>query len=395
MPEAVYTSAGNALMRSLKREPFLLMESTPSSVSWRSHNPLKRPGMHMLSSMQAVAHGADSVQYFQWRKSRGGYEKFHGAVVDHKNGSDTRTFREVTEVGKRLEHLSGGIKTFLNRAKAAIVFDWENWWAVEDTSGPRQDLDYVKCVTDHYRAFWECGLDVDFVSMDDDFGISLLAAPLNYMYKKGYSEKVRAFVEAGGTYVTTYFSGIVNETDLCFIGRHPLEDVLGVVSEEMDAPSKEFENCFDYNGKEYPAYTMCDIVHAKAKTEIYSVYKKDFYKGCPVVTENAYGSGRAYYLSAESDQRFLSAFYKDVFIKAGLLKEASSADRILKRLPHGVTAAKREDETGRKGLVFVMNFNDRQVRLEGIGKQIDAESGEVYENVLEMAPFSCTILKLK
>ena len=80
---------------------------------------------------------------------------------------------------------------------------------------------------------------------------------------------------------------------------------------------------------------------------------------------------------------------------AGLLKEASSADRILKRLPHGVTAAKREDETGRKGLVFVMNFNDRQVRLEGIGKQIDAESGEVYENVLEMAPFSCTILKLK
>ena len=60
-----------------------------------------------------------------------------------------------------------------------------------------------------------------------------------------------------------------------------------------------------------------------------------------------------------------------------------------------VTAAKREDETGRKGLVFVMNFNDRQVRLEGIGKQIDAESGEVYENVLEMAPFSCTILKLK
>lgn len=267
----VYTSAGHALMRSLKREPFLLMESTPSSVSWRSHNPLKRPGMHMLSSMQAVAHGADSVQYFQWRKSRGGYEKFHGAVVDHKNGSDTRTFREVTEVGKRLEHLSGGIKTFLNRAKAAIVFDWENWWAVEDTSGPRQDLDYVKCVTDHYRAFWECGLDVDFVSMDDDFsGYRLLAAPLNYTYKKGYSEKVRAFVEAGGTYVTTYFSGIVNETDLCFIGRHPLEDVLGVVSEEMDAPSKEFENCFDYNGKEYPAYTMCDIVHAKAKTEIYS-----------------------------------------------------------------------------------------------------------------------------
>lgn len=35
----------------------------------------------------------------------------------------------------------------------------------------------------------------------------------------------------------------------------------------------------------------------------------------------------------------------------------------------------------------MMNFNDRQVRLEGIGKQIDAESGEVYENVLKWPRF--------
>ncbi len=91
----------------------------------------------------------------------------------------------MTEVGKRLEHLSGGIKTFLNRAKAAIVFDWENWWAVEDTSGTRQDLDYVKCVTDHYRAFWECGLDVDFASMDDDFsGYRLLGRHLIICIKR-------------------------------------------------------------------------------------------------------------------------------------------------------------------------------------------------------------------
>jgi hypothetical protein len=37
--------------------------------------------MHLLSSLQAVAHGSDSVQYFQWRKGRGGSEKLHGAVI--------------------------------------------------------------------------------------------------------------------------------------------------------------------------------------------------------------------------------------------------------------------------------------------------------------------------
>jgi beta-galactosidase len=55
----------------------------------------EKPGMHILSSLQAVAHGADSVQYFQWRKSRGSVEKFHGAVIDHVGHLDTRVGREV------------------------------------------------------------------------------------------------------------------------------------------------------------------------------------------------------------------------------------------------------------------------------------------------------------
>ena len=42
---------------------------------------------------------------------------------------------------------------------------------------------------------------------------------------------------------------MVDETDLCFTGCHPLEDVLGVIQEEIDAPSEEFENQFAYAGK--------------------------------------------------------------------------------------------------------------------------------------------------
>ena len=135
MSAAVKAAANHNIMRALKRQPFLLMESTPSAVSWREYNPLKRPGMNMLAGMQAIAHGSDSVLYFQWRKGRGGYEKFHGAVLDHKNGTNTRVFREVTELGERLAGLGEKIQGTVNRPKAAILFDWENWWAVEDTQG--------------------------------------------------------------------------------------------------------------------------------------------------------------------------------------------------------------------------------------------------------------------
>ena len=389
VPVAARTAANHSVMRALKKAPFLLMESTPSSISWRNSNPLKRPGMHMLSSMQAVAHGSDSVQYFQWRKGRGGYEKFHGAVLDHKNGTNTRTFRDVTEVGARLAGLSDKIDGTVNRPRAAIIFDWENWWAVEDTQGPRLDLDYVECVLSHYRAFWEKGIEADLIGMDEKLdGYQLVAAPLNYMYKSGYAEKVREFVAGGGTFVTTYFSGMVNDTDLCFVGHHPLEDVLGVVQEEIDAPSEDFENQFSYGDAEYPARRMCEVVHAKKGTEVLSVYERDFYAGCPVVTRNHFGKGEAYYLAAESDISFLRAFYGDMFKRAGL-KNALGTE-----LPYGVTVTERAGTDGDgRDLVFVLNFKNEPVCVGGAGKWTDAESGAVYEGRLELGAFQCVVLE--
>jgi len=96
---AFETAFQHALMRSLKRDvPFMMMESAPGLVNWQNVNKVKRPGIHRLACLQAVACGSDSVQYFQWRKGRGSYEQFHGAVVDHLGTDDTRIFREVAEV---------------------------------------------------------------------------------------------------------------------------------------------------------------------------------------------------------------------------------------------------------------------------------------------------------
>ena len=393
VPEAVWASANHSLMRALKKGPFLLMESVPSAVNWREYNPLKRPGMHMLSSLQAVGHGSDSVQYFQWRKGRGAYEKFHGAVLDHLNGKNTRTFRDVAEVGERLYALTECLKGTVNVPKAAVIFDWENWWAVEDTTGPRLDLDYVECVLAHYRAFWEAGIEADLIGMDEPLdGYRLVSAPLNYMYKSGYANKVKRFVENGGLYVTTYFSGAVDDTDLCFTENHPLEDVLGIVPEEIDAPSEEFANSFSYQGREYPAVRMCAVVHPKEGTEVLSVYEKDFYAGAPVVTRNSYGEGQAFFIAAQSDMDFLRVFYRDMFQKAGLQNALGI------ELPYGVTITERVPQKGYKGqaaeegVVFVMNFRHEPAELSGLGEWKDAENGEIVSSVLRMEKLSCRIL---
>lgn len=384
VPVAVRAAANHSMMRSLKKQPFLMMESSPSCVNWSEKSPLKRPGMHALSSLQAVAHGSDSVQYFQWRKSRGAYEKFHGAVIDHKGGGNTRVFREVSELGERLGSIEDFIRGSVNRPKAAILFDWENWWALEDAAAPWKTFDYIKEILKHYQVFWENGIEADFISMDDSLeDYALVCAPINYLYKKGYADKVRQYVKNGGLYITTYCSGIVDDTDLCFIGQHPLEDVLGLSPEETDAPGEGFENSFVYDGKTYVTGAVCDVCRLLSSTKVLSSYQGDYYAGYPVVTENAYGKGFGYYLAAETGLDFLRAFYKNMFEKAGI------ANPLGVSLPYGVTVTKRE---GRKSVVFVMNFLSEPVELTGCGVWRDVETDTVYRDVLSLEGFSCKIL---
>lgn len=94
----------HTVMRSMKKEkPFMLMESAPGLVNWHPFNKVKRPGVHKLFCLQTAACGSDTVQYFQWRKGRGSFEQYHGAVVDHLGTDDTRIFRETAQVGELLK----------------------------------------------------------------------------------------------------------------------------------------------------------------------------------------------------------------------------------------------------------------------------------------------------
>ncbi len=380
---AAEAAAAHSLMRGLKKAPFLMMESTPSMVNWRPVNTLKRPGMHSLSSLQAIAHGSDSVQYFQWRKSRGSCEKFHGAAVDHKNGENTRVFGDVCEVGKRLRNISEYVWGTCSHAKIAMIFDWENWWAVEDVCGVEK-LDYKNLFCKYFYPFWEMGVNVDIQNMEGDFSdYQIIIAPYNYMYQKGYADKIREFVKNGGCYVTTCWSGEADDTDLCFLQAHPLRDVLGIRTEETDACGAAWDNQVSYCGVSYQVTGLRGIIHRET-AEVKAYYEKDFYKGFPALTRNAYGKGCAYYIAAETEIAFLKKFYQN------LLEEEGAGAGFAGKLPEGVTVSCRNDE--KKKLWFLQNYNRREAVVILYKKYFDIELQKDVEGTIEMQPFSCDIL---
>ncbi|WHE06340.1 beta-galactosidase [Thermoanaerobacterium thermosaccharolyticum] len=363
---AYKTAFVHDINRSLKGgQPFMLMESTQSVTNWQPVSKLKRPGMHVLSSIQAVAHGADTVQYFQWRKSRGGFEKFHGAVVDHCGHEKTRVFKDVKEVGEILKRLDPIIGTSV-KPEVAIIYDWENSWAIEDAKGPRQEKkDYLLTCQSHYRPFWSKGVPVDVIDMENDFNrYKLLIAPMLYMIKDGVAEKVKQFVKRGGTFVTTYLSWIVNENDLCYLGGFPgpLKEVLGIWSEEIDGLHDKDENCVVFNETnelgikgEYKAKELCEIIHLEGAKDL-AKYKEDFYAGYPAVTVNNYGNGKAYYIAFRNNNDFVDDFY-DKLMEFLNIKRSIDID-----LPIGVTAQSRTD--GNREFIFLLNFTDEEKELD-------------------------------
>lgn len=351
------------IMRSIQKKPFLLMENCPSAPNWQGISKLKKPGLLHAASMQAIAHGSNSVLYFQLRQSRGSSEKFHGAVIDHYGGDDTRVFKEITQVGASLEELQE-LTTSCNKAKVAVMYDMESRWAMEDAQGPRnKGLFYKETVEKSYYAFRKLGLDVDLIDMEQDLdGYEIVAAPMLYMFRAGYEEKVRRFVENGGKFILTYWSGIVDETDLCFLNGTPygLMDVMGLRSMEIDGLYDWEQNAAvpvagnDMNlTKSYTCTNLCDLVKLST-AEALMTYTDDFYAGMPALTRNTFGKGQAYYICADFEQSFYDELYRKIVKEAGI-------ERVIKHIPEGVEVSTRK--AADTEYIFIQNFNRQPVEM--------------------------------
>jgi beta-galactosidase len=384
-----FTAFNHDLMRGVGGgKPFLMMESCPGPVNWQQVNALRRPGTVLLQGLQAVAHGSDSVQYFQFRKSRGSFEKFHGAVVDHVGHGDTRTYRDVVQVGEALKNLKE-VAGSAPENKIALVYDWENRWALEDARFGLIDKGYEKTVRTHHTALYNAGFGVDIIDQTADLSkYKVVSTPMCYMLREGFALKVRDFVKAGGTFVLTYVSGYVNGEDLCFLGGFPgpLMDVVGLWAEEVDALFPGMKNSFVWQGKSYEAVDFCELTHTKTANAL-AAYSQEFYAGMPALTENSFGKGRCYYIAARTGEDFLQDFYCHAAKEAGIMP-------LLTNIPQGIGVAKRIGENGQEFL-FVMNFlpEENTVTLEGQWQ--DMLAGKAVSGETAILPRSTLVLSRK
>lgn len=381
-----HTAMNHDLMRGLKDgQSFMLMEQTPSQQNWQPYNALKRPGKMRVQSYQSIAHGADTIQFFQLRRSKGGVEKFHGAVIEHAGHEQTRVFKEVTELGKELQSLGDRLIGAETSAKVGILFDWDNYWALEYTSGPSVALRYVDQIQRYYDACYKKQVSVDMLHMDSDFAdYAIILAPVLYMVKENVGVKIEEYVKQGGTFVTTFMSGIVDQSDNVHLGGYPgpLRELLGIWVEEIDALAPDTKNQLKtketfFSQTQYDCEMLCDIMHLEGAEAIVQ-YDSDFYKDMPAVTRHTVGEGEAWYVGTVLDQTMLNELIGHLIDKSGI----NGFDNI----PEGVEIASREAKTGI--YYFVMNHTNEVQSLKNSFKgYVDLLTNQTESDEIILEPY--------
>ncbi len=380
------------LMRGLKDgQPFVLMEQAPSQVNWRSYNPNKRPGVMRLWSYQALARGADGIMFFQWRQSRKGAEKFHSAMINAWGDEQSRVYREVVQLGNELAGLAELLDATVP-AQVAIVFDYENWWAVEFEQQPSVALQYLEQIRNFYEPLFAMNIPVRFVAATADLKpYQLVIAPLLYMVKPGVAERIERYVAEGGTFVTTCFSGIVDATGGFFPEGYtgPLQAVLGLRVAEFDALEPQMSNGLRINepicvlNGEYRCRHWCDIVKLDTATAV-AEFTEDYYSGSAAVTVNRFQAGLAYYIATQPEPAFYRKFIQTLCVAREIIPTLN--------VPQGVEAVKRVKDG--QAYLFVMNHNDRPAAvLLPEGNYRDLITGKRVVGGATLEPTEVLILK--
>jgi beta-galactosidase len=364
--------------------PWLLMEQVTSQVQWRSHNRLKRPGQMRLWSYQALARGANGILFFQWRASKAGAEKFHGALLPHVGTENSRIWREVTALGRELQQLTPILNSRV-QASVAIVLDWESWWALEGEGKPSADLRMVDQIWRSYEQLWPRNIAVDFVPPDANLErYRLVCIPNLYLVRDDAAERIEHYVAAGGTLLLSFFSGIVDENDHVRLGGYPapFRRLLGLRVEEFEPYTPQQRNrLLLADGTSCDCRLWSDLIDLEGAQPL-AHYADDWYAGRPAITRRQHGRGTAYYLGTQPDQSGMSWLFDRVLDTAGVTPTLAT--------PAGVEAVRRGD--GERSFLFLLNHSDKEqtVALDRPGR--DLHSQRLHSRTISLAPLDVAVL---
>ena len=386
------------ILRSLKKTDiktpdsdcgFWVIEQKAGQVNWQDVNSLVRPGVIRLFTYQLVSRGACGVFFYHWRQPRIGNDKFFGAVLPHHLEDNTRIFKEISQIGEELKLLAPAIKDTKVVADACILYTHDNDWTLQQPMQPNKFFNLREHIQLIYNALHDRNISVDFARPTEDLSqYKIVFAPSLHLLSAGEADRLKLYVQNGGTLVGTFNTGLVNEYCIVPDTGYPndLIDMFGLEVLEFDPIPPGEENHLTFKGAFptshlHPARLWCDIIEPKG-CQILATYAKDFYAGHPAVTMNNFGLGKAIYIGTMSHQHF----YNDLVL---WLRQMCGLQPLLK-VPENVEVSMRQKEGTR--VFFLLNHQNSPVRIQFYKPMHDFLTGNTFSGNYDLPPHGVLVL---
>jgi beta-galactosidase len=372
------------LNRGFKHKNFWVMETQPGAVNWADINNFLNRGEVRAMAWQAIGHGADAVEYWQWRSALNGQEQYHGTLLG-ADGTPVPLYDEVKQIGQEFAIVSEALRGTSPVSQVAMLYSYDSRWAIEFQRHTVK-YDQLGLLRSYYHAIRKLSEAVDvanpYAPLDR---YRLVVAPDLNVIPEDMAQHLLEYVRHGGNLVLGPRSGMKDQYNALLSQRQPgfLAGALGGRVEQYYALEKNVPVSGEWGVGEATIWAE-QLKSPNTGTQALLKYgaSNGWLDDQPAVLTHAYGKGRITYVGAILDDKLMAN-------AANWIVQQSGVSPVLGAVPDGVDVSLR-DGAGKKIFVLV-NFN-RETRHVALPHSMKALLGGADQSSVDLAAYGVEVL---
>lgn len=353
---------GGDLTRSLKKDNYLILETEAQGFpGW-----LPYKGQLRLQAYSHIASGSNSVMYWHWHSLHNACETYWKGLLSH-DFQENETYQEACVIGRELKEKGSHLVNLKKKNDVAILVSNEaltalKWFGIEASAADNGKTTYNDVVRWLYDVLYRMNVECDFVFPESE-GLKrykMIVVPALYSAPDELLERLKCYVEDGGTLVATFKTAFTDENVKVSHEVQPriIRDCMGIRYHHFTFPknvslSGEMTEGWE-DGRDRKARTFMELVLPET-AEVLLAYDHYKWNGHAAVTRNQSGAGTAYYIACMMDDALL----EKILLKA--LESAGITD--VGKVHFPVIIRKGTNSFGRN-VWFCLNYSGQEQGLE-------------------------------